>query len=95
MRAALRKLGELLKETPKNAGAKGVLPITGTKRVPVMDDTPTLSDLGIDKKTSSIGSSLFFAVIFRSSPYRGDGLVACASIALEPRNGEGASVVLA
>jgi hypothetical protein len=34
---ALRQLGNMLKETPRNIGAKGILPITGSKRVPVMD----------------------------------------------------------
>lgn len=54
---ALRRLGEMLKETDRNQGAKGSV-VTGTGRVPVKDETPTLSDLGLDKKTSSIAQKL-------------------------------------
>jgi len=54
---ALRQLGNMLKETPRNKGADGMT-ITGTKREPVMDTTPTLQDLGIDKKTSSIAQKV-------------------------------------
>ncbi len=47
---AERKLGEMLKATPKNTGAKGIGPIA------VPDENrnqpPTLADLGIDKKVS-------------------------------------------
>ena len=48
---AERKLGELLEKTPMNVGAKGSL-VTGNKRVPVKDTTPTLSDLGLTKRES-------------------------------------------
>lgn len=54
---AERKLGEILAAMPKNQGAKGST-VTGTKREPVKDDTPTLADLGIDKKTSSRAQQL-------------------------------------
>ena len=47
-KGACRRLGELLKETPKNVGAKGSK-VTGSKRDPVKDTTPTLADAGIDK----------------------------------------------
>lgn len=47
---ALTRLGEMLKATPKNTGAKGIGPIA------VPDENrnqpPTLADLGIDKKVS-------------------------------------------
>lgn len=48
---AERRLGELLKVTPKNKGAKPGK--TGSKGVPVLDETPTLADAGISKKLSS------------------------------------------
>jgi ParB family chromosome partitioning protein len=53
---AMRRLGELLAETPKNQGAKAGK--TGTKSVPLLDETPTLSDLGVDKKISSLSQQL-------------------------------------
>ena len=49
---ALAQLGRMLKETPKNAGSRGV----GKSGVP--NKNPTLSDLGLDKKTSSIARKL-------------------------------------
>lgn len=49
---AERRLGEMLKATPKNKGMAGSM-VTGSTREPVKDSTPTLADLGIDKKTSS------------------------------------------
>lgn len=55
---AERRMGELLKSTERNKGANGILSITSTKRVPVMDDTPTLADLGITKKESSAAQFL-------------------------------------
>jgi phage N-6-adenine-methyltransferase len=54
---ALAQLGRMLKETPKNKGANGVI-ITGNKRVPVMDDTPTLAEMGLDKKTSKLAQDI-------------------------------------
>ena len=51
---ALRKLGEMLKDAPKNTGAAGI----GTSAVPKENRTPTLADLGLDKKTSSIAQKL-------------------------------------
>jgi hypothetical protein len=53
----LRQLGNMLKETPRNKGAYGTI-ITGDKRVPVMDSTPTLAELGIDKKISSLAQKV-------------------------------------
>jgi len=38
-----------LREAPKNKGAKGVLPVSGNKREPVMDKTPTLRDIGLPR----------------------------------------------
>ena len=53
---AERRLGEILIEQKAgsglNQGAKGSI-VTGTSRVPVKDDRPTLADVGIDKKLSS------------------------------------------
>jgi N6-adenosine-specific RNA methylase IME4 len=54
---ALAQLGRMLKETPRNVGAVGSL-VTGSKREPLKDDTPTLADLGLDKKTSSLAQKL-------------------------------------
>lgn len=50
---ALRKLGELLKETPK-AKAR----FDGTSKEPSRNEADTLADLGIDKKISSIAQRL-------------------------------------
>lgn len=50
---ALRKVGGLLKETPRNEGALR----RGADQEP-RDSTPTLAELGIDKKTSSIAQKL-------------------------------------
>jgi hypothetical protein len=57
---ALRKLGEMLKETPKNEGAKGLAGggTRGSKKEPRVDEAPTLAELGLDKKTSSIAQKL-------------------------------------
>lgn len=55
---AERRLGEMLKEMEKNKGAKGIKPITGSKREPVKDTTPTLAEIGIDKKLSSRSQKL-------------------------------------
>jgi len=55
---AMRRLGELLAETPKNKGINGTK-LIGSKQEPVRDMTPTLSDLGVDKKISSLSQQLF------------------------------------
>jgi len=54
---AMRRLGELLAETPKNKGINGTK-LIGSKQEPVRDSTPTLSDLGVDKKISSLSQQL-------------------------------------
>jgi ParB family chromosome partitioning protein len=54
---AERRMGELLAATDRNKGAKGSF-ITGTVRVPVKDDAPTLAELGIRKKESSRAQKL-------------------------------------
>jgi len=54
---AERGLGELLAETPKNKGAQGSV-VTGAKKEPVMDETPTLADMGVDKKLSARSQKL-------------------------------------
>lgn len=51
---ALRQLGEMLKNTPKNEGAKGI----GKSAVPKENRTPTLKDLNLDKKTSAVAQKL-------------------------------------
>lgn len=59
---ASRRAGELLREMPKNGGAKGQLNgdvpkgtklVGGNIALPPTDDTPTLSELGIEKMQSS------------------------------------------
>lgn len=54
---ALRKLGEMLKAAPKNKGAKGSA-VANRNRAQVKDETPTLTDLGINKKTSAVAQKL-------------------------------------
>lgn len=49
---AERRAGQLLAEMPKNTGAKGSVS-TGSTIRPVMDKSPTLSDMGISKDQSS------------------------------------------
>jgi len=53
---AERRLGEMIRTQKEgrglNQGAQGSV-VTGTTRVPVKDDRPTLADVGIDKKLSS------------------------------------------
>jgi ParB family chromosome partitioning protein len=55
-------LGEFLARQPKNKGASGSKPapgkLTGTKREPVMDATPTLASVGISKKESAEAQKL-------------------------------------
>lgn len=53
---AERRLGELLKVTEKNKGAKAGK--TGTKGKPALDPTPTLAESGISKKLSSRAQEL-------------------------------------
>ena len=57
---ALRQLGVMLKETPRNKGASGRF-FTGNELEPVktaMDNTPTLAEMGIDKKTSKLAQDI-------------------------------------
>ena len=52
---ALSGLGDVLKSLPKQAGSRGA----GKSGVPKVNPTsPTLSDLGIDKKTSAVAQQL-------------------------------------
>lgn len=51
---ALRKLGEMLKDAPK---AKARFH-EGNKKEPSSNDAPTLAELGLDKKTSSVAQKL-------------------------------------
>lgn len=59
---ALRQLGNMLKETERNKGVRSQLAgrnISGsTKLEPPENNIPTLSDLGIDKKTSSLAQQV-------------------------------------
>jgi N6-adenosine-specific RNA methylase IME4 len=48
---AMALLGKFYKEGPKNEGAKGSV-VTGGRRIPLKDETPTLSDLGLTKRES-------------------------------------------
>lgn len=54
---ALCKLGEMLSAAPKNVGMVGRV-FSGNEVVPLKDDTPTLADLGIDKKTSATAQKM-------------------------------------
>jgi N6-adenosine-specific RNA methylase IME4 len=49
---ALAKLGELLRDMPKNAGARGI------GKSGVTPKNPTYTDLGLDKKTASVAQQL-------------------------------------
>jgi len=52
---ALRQLGMMLKKTERNVGARGI----GKSVVPKENCTPpTLSELGIDKKISSLSQKI-------------------------------------
>ena len=53
---ALVKLGELLKSLEKNQGARPGK--TGTKGLPVLDNTPTYAELGVTKKLASVAQQL-------------------------------------
>jgi N6-adenosine-specific RNA methylase IME4 len=55
---AMRRLGELLAETPKNKGAQGHQLKAVPKENRLKDVTPTLADLGVDKKISSLSQQL-------------------------------------
>lgn len=50
---ALRQLGNMLKNTPRNEGGRP--PETGTNSAPVF---PTLADMGLDKKTSKLAQDI-------------------------------------
>ncbi len=53
---AMRKLGEILKATPKNQGAKGSA-VPNRNRAN-LDETPTLNELGLTKKESAVAQQL-------------------------------------
>ena len=84
---AMRRLGELLAETPKN---KGLL-LRGTKSEPREISTPTLSDLGVDKKISSLSQQLARMPKKEFEQVR-DGIVGMAEalkqVKIEKRNSE-------
>jgi hypothetical protein len=54
----LAQLGRMLKKGPMNPGSRGQLqgrqPSGGAKVVPPENPTPTLAELGLDKKTSKL-----------------------------------------
>jgi hypothetical protein len=58
---ALARLGELLREIDKQAGARGRQPIgrmRGSPRVPRINAPPTLAELGVTKKVASVAQQL-------------------------------------
>jgi hypothetical protein len=55
-----RDAGEMLCELPKNQGA--IPGKTGSKARPVLDNTPTLADLGVSKSTKN-GVSCFMLFV--------------------------------
>lgn len=55
---ALRQLGEMLKDAPKNRGEKGQFRTGGTKVEPPVEAAPTLDSLGLDKKTAAVAQKL-------------------------------------
>lgn len=55
---ALGRLGELLKQMPKNVGLKGSRVVSGSKREPLKDKTPAYRDLGVSKKVASVAQQL-------------------------------------
>jgi hypothetical protein len=56
---ALIQLGEMLKETKRSEGGRPVeSEITCTKKEQVINNTPTLPELGISRKTSSLAQKL-------------------------------------
>jgi N6-adenosine-specific RNA methylase IME4 len=71
---AMRRLGELYQETPKNRGARGTKwagkTRRGTKRVPRLDEPPTLRELGLTKKESAIAKTLAELSIAQFAPVR-------------------------
>jgi hypothetical protein len=54
---ALRRLGEMLKASPKAKGVKGQF-TGGTKSEPLAETVPTLVELGLTKKESAIAQKL-------------------------------------
>ena len=54
---AERQMGEFVAEMPKNAGANGSV-VSGSRRKPVKDETPTLAEVGITKKQSHVAQKL-------------------------------------
>lgn len=54
---AKRKLGEILKVTPKNKGLVGSR-LTGTKQEPVRDSLPTYKEIKLDKKLAAKAQKL-------------------------------------
>jgi hypothetical protein len=48
---AERRMGEILRKTERNVGAKAGK--TGIKTLPLLDDKPTLTDLGLTKRESA------------------------------------------
>jgi N6-adenosine-specific RNA methylase IME4 len=57
---ALRRLGEILKQTERNKGGAGRLGggTSGTQKVPLLDAPPTLADEGLTKKESALAQKL-------------------------------------
>jgi len=53
---ALAQLGRMLKETPRATGGQPYQNPTGNKQEPV--ETPTLADMGLDKRTSKLAQDI-------------------------------------
>jgi len=64
---ATARLGELLRDQPKNKGA--VPGKTGSKGKPVLDSTPTLASLGVSKKQSQTAQAVASADPARRAAY--------------------------
>jgi len=55
---ALKQLGEMLKETPRNVGTRAIGGDTGGTKMLPPDNTPTLAELGLDKRTSKLAQDV-------------------------------------
>jgi len=55
---ALRQLGNMLKETPRNPGVRTAGKVMGSPIVVPPIDIPTLAEMGLDKKTSKLAQDV-------------------------------------
>jgi len=55
---ALRQLGTMLKDAPKNKGTRTIGGnFSGGTTIAPPDNTPTYADIGLDKKTAALATS--------------------------------------